>query len=248
MLIESPRHSAEDLEFWHRVLWRMDQTNGALRRLERMERRAMENLQAFKEQDKRAFYVGVSWGKDSVVVAHLAWRIWGPETPLAWFPAGMVENPDNWTVRDMFLSRFDSRYTEIEASGHVFAEVDGHDGAQEAFEKVSSSLAPRYVSGVRAEESGLRKWRMRVHGPNSRNTSAPIGWWKGLDVFAYLAKYNLPIHPAYACTMGGTYDRQHIRVSTIGGWRGAHRGRAQWEERYYPEHLRAIQDSREAHG
>lgn len=54
-----------------------------------------------------------------------------------------------------------------------------------------------------------------------------------MDVFAYLHKHDLPVHPAYAMTMGGFYDRRWLRVSSLGGLRGADRGRAEWEQQYY---------------
>ena len=102
----------------------------------------------------------------------------------------------------------------------------------------------RYLSGVRADESAARKRRMKGHGASTKRTCAPIGWWTGLDVFAYLVANDLPIHPAYACTMNGTLDPVRVRVTPIGGARGNRpgdeRGRSEWEERYYGEELRAI--------
>ena len=58
---------------------------------------------------------------------------------------------------------------------------------------------------------------MRRNGTASAATCRPIGWWTGADVFAYLARHDLPIHPAYACTMASAYDRDRVRVGTIGG-------------------------------
>ena len=53
--------------------------------------------------------------------------------------------------------------------------------------------------------------------------------------FAYLYRHDLPIHPAYAMSFGGALDRRWIRVSAVGGERGAEKARADWEEYYYPE-------------
>ncbi len=91
----------------------------------------------------------------------------------------------------------------------------------------------RYVSGVRAEESGDRMRRMKRFGVASQNTCAPIGWWSGNKVFAYLWANDLPVHPAYAMTLGGRLDRRRIRVAAIGGEHGTGHGRAEWEQHYY---------------
>lgn len=236
MLIASPRHTDRDLENW-RVNETTDRLYASTARMERLEKRALDALAAFAARPG-AFYVGVSWGKDSVTVAHLAWRT-GIRAPLAWFPAGRIENPDCHLVRDAFLARFPMEYREIEAAptGPIDSPF-GHDGAQPEFERASAALAGRYVSGVRAAESGMRTLRMRKWGESSPKTCAPIGWWPTEFVFAYLAKYDLPIHPMYACTGGGLYDRQYLRVGTVGGQGGIEHGRREHERRYYPEMFR----------
>jgi phosphoadenosine phosphosulfate reductase len=256
VLIRSPRHTAADLAAWER-LERYDRALATSPRLARLEERAIDVIRAFAAAGP--CYAGVSWGKDSVVVAHLVLRA-DVGIPIAWFPAGRVENPDCALVRDAFLAMHPGiDYREIEAAGDMlpaFAPGDelvsgeagahvGHDGYQAEFERVSRLLGRRYISGVRAEESGIRKLRMRISGVAGRNTCRPIGWWKGEDVFAYLAKWDLPIHPAYAMSFGGALDRRTLRVSTIGGERGRRFGRREWEARYYPETL-AVAEGRDA--
>ena len=60
-----------------------------------------------------------------------------------------------------------------------------------------------------------------------------MAWWKGADVFAYLAAHELPIHPAYGMSLGGAIERERLRVSALGGSRGAEFGRATIEWTYY---------------
>lgn len=235
MLIPSSRVLAGDAERWA-VLERTDRLNGAMARLQRREEEALRALDAFL---KSGAYVGVSWGKDSLAVAHLAWRV-DPHARIAYFPAGPAEMPECYEVRDRFLAAHGSLdYIEIEAATAEFF-FDGHDGAQADFERVSRSLGRRYVSGVRAAESGIRKLRMRKWGVASPNTCAPIGWWETADVFAYLAKYDLPVHPAYSFSLHGSKDRNRLRVGTIGGYRGREWGRREWEESYYSDILRRL--------
>lgn len=206
-----------------------------------MEDRAINAIRAFATTG--SFYAGVSWGKDSLAMVHLVHRA-GVRCPVVFFHAGPVENPDCFIVRDAFLSMFDIDYHEEECSELAWSR-DGtevvHDGAQRAFVRASRARGGRYVSGIRAEESRTRRMRMKHWGENSLNTCAPIGHWSILDVYAYAAKYDLPIHPAYACSMGGVYVREHIRVSTIGGVNGGERGRREWERMYYPETVRTVE-------
>lgn len=207
--------------------------------LDSLEERALSTLREFAAGGP--FYVSVSWGKDSVVVAHLASRLDDPP-PLYWFPAGVIENPDCVLVRDAFLARWPLTYQEIpaELTSDEWDRTDGHDGAQGAFERMSRSAGLRRASGVRAEESGMRRLAMRWHGEATLTTCRPIGWWSAEHVFGYLARYDLPIHPAYAMTMGGTLDRGRVRVGTIGGRLGRSHGRAEWERAYYGREIAEI--------
>jgi phosphoadenosine phosphosulfate reductase len=237
-LIASRRHRPDDLEAWT-MLARSDEAWGRLDRLDRLVDRALRALMAFRKAGQ--FYIGTSWGKDSMVVAHLAYRL-RLDAKVIWFPAGQVENPDCVLVRDQFLARFDVDYIEHEVSELRWSQSGVHrvhDGAQAAFARESRRFGSRYASGIRGSESGSRKKRMIHWGECSQNTCAPIGHWALEDVYAYLARHDLPVHPAYACLWGGRLERRAIRVSTIGGTIGEERGRREWEERYYPETLRA---------
>lgn len=81
----------------------------------------------------------------------------------------------------------------------------------------------------------MRGMVMQRWGKTSPNTCRPIGYWSAVEVFRLLGQRDLPIHPAYAMNYGGRLDRRWIRVSTIGGIRGADKERADWETTYYPD-------------
>lgn len=242
-MIASPRHTREDLRVWAERE-AMDHRMFAAGALNELEMQALGTLRAFLELGSdETTYVSVSWGKDSTVVAHLVHRLVTDGLPaprIIWCPAGKIENPDCATVRDLFLARFPLRYEEhpAELTSDEWDRSLGHDGAQAEFERVTKRLGVRYVSGVRAEESGMRKISLSRLGLSTKNTCRPIGWWRHEHVFAYLAGYDLPVHPAYACSFGGARPRSAIRVGTIGGARGTGFGRAEWERRYYGAELR----------
>jgi len=227
-LIASPRHTRRDLEHWAQVS-ACDVEIGAL--AERKASSAIESIRRFVDAHRGGLYLGVSWGKDSVVVAHLALRA-GVDVPWVWV-RHQADNPDCVLVRDAFGPP--SSYVEIDASGE---DEPGADAVVSAHRRGFAIAAERfgscYISGVRGDESRTRSARMKRWGVATGSTLAPIGWWSGLDVFGYLALHDMPVHPAYACTFGGALDRERVRVAGIGGERGTGAGRAEWERFYYP--------------
>lgn len=216
--------------------------------MRRMETRALHALRTFAAEAPG--YVGVSWGKDSVCVAHLAWRLdrelGGPRLPLVWVVNRPIVNPHCCAVRDAFLAAYDVDYHEVVedmeyAPGHEMAfaygwTVRGISGSL----LVKGRFGSRHISGVRAAENSTRTLTMRRNGEVSANTCRPIGWWDDVDVFAYLAAHSLPVHPQYAMTYGGQLDRARLRVDTIGDCLGSGVGRSQHEEAYYSGAVHAL--------
>lgn len=236
-LIPSHRHTRADLEHWRRCE-AMDRlyAERCARRLDELEARAIAAIERFAADGP--CYVGVSWGKDSVAVAHLAR---GLGLPMIWVRVDGVENPDCPAVRDAYLARHPSVYDEIRTASGA---AEGKRTSALGFAEAGRRYGDRYLSGIRGEESTTRRMRVATMGLSTERTCAPIGRWTGADVFAYLYRHDLPVHPAYACTMGGMLDRVRVRVGALGGDRGTGRGRAEWERRYYPEAFRALARNR----
>jgi len=208
------------------------------RRLERREAEAIACIEAFAREGP--CYAGVSWGKDSTVLAHLV-TMCSVTVPLVWVRVEPIANPDCSLVRDEFLSAHDIEYVELEVwCTWSDGEYHATGTLEQGFAEAGRRYGARHISGVRADESGARKTRMRRHGHNTRRTSAPIGWWTGEEVYAYLYRHALPVHPAYAMSLRGLLDRNRIRVASLGGKRGEGFGRAEWEQRYYPDAMRRL--------
>lgn len=232
MLIKSHRPTARDLEVWA-ARERSDELYAKTDLFRRRRDRANAELRAFL--DRGPAYVSVSWGKDSVCVAHMA-RCLDSSIPLVWVTIEGETNPDCARVRDAFLWVFPGPYREELVVRKT--ESGKHGTLLEGMRIASSALGTdRYVSGVRAQESSVRAMSRTMHGHATERTCRPIIDWKHEDVFAYLWLFGLPVHPSYACSMGGAIDRGRIRVGPLGGERGTGFGRAEWERMYYGEAL-----------
>lgn len=238
MLIQSPRHTEADLRLWESMAVK-DRLSYRLLRVEDKARLAVRTLQEFCNH--RSTYVGVSWGKDSVVAAHLTYRAAIPRNRLMHLQCSN-RTPDIDCVADVYLDRFRQ---DIDIVNIDYGGLHRQDIADDLLNELTDSrwfgAIRRYekesgggrILGIRADESPGRKVRMKRWGAITENACAPIGWWSAEDVFAYLAHHDLPIHPAYAMTGGGQWDREWIRVAEIGDTHGKRMGRHVWEEMYY---------------
>lgn len=229
----------EDIAQWEIAAY-TDNMFASTAMLRNKEQKAIESIERFIAEGP--CYASVSWGKDSMVIAGLVAQHF-PEIPMVYVRVWPIENPHGVLVRDAFLEAYPHvTYHEVHTS--CFADETGWHASgtlQEGFKEAARiTETPRYISGIRGRESGMRRRRMAIFGTESKNTCAPIGFWRGEDVFGYMAKYDLPVHPAYAMTMGGVLDRERLRVTSLGGALGVDHGRRGWEMRYYPESYREM--------
>lgn len=240
MLIDSPRITAADQRSWS-AGWRLDAIGARSQALVRREEQALRDIEAFL-RDGRA-YAGVSWGKDSVVLAHLLQRFYGAVE--LWSVRGEPLTPHECdSVRDAFLVQHAAlRYREEIVWCRRDATGWHATGTMETgFARVCRSAeTERYLSGVRGTESACRKRCMMRYGVSTERTCRPLGNWSGEDVFAYLRKYDLPTHPNYAMSMGGALPRERLRVAWLTLRHGQGMGRRQWELAYYRPQVEAIE-------
>lgn len=73
----------------------------------------------------------------------------------------------------------------------------------------------------------------------SKNSCRPLAYWTEKEIFAYLAFYDLPIHPNYAMLGGGRFRREKIRVGPH--WMGVQFGNDLWEREYYQDILNRLE-------
>lgn len=241
MLIPSHRHTTADLALWSEFE-EADHINGHRPAMAARITRGMDVIREFVAAGP--CYASVSWGKDSTVLAHLV-RLAAPAIPLVWVRVEPIANPDCGAVRDAFLASYPGPYLEVVVPcRHDHAGWHATGTLESGFQEAARRFGDRYVSGVRADESGVRKIAMRTRGLSGPRTCRPLGWWSAADVYAYASVSSLPVHPAYAMLGGGRWTRDQLRVSSLGGRRGDQMGRAEWETEYYGDVLRRLQRCR----
>ena len=240
-LIRVPEHRLEDLEAWtavsaHDLAWTA--TTGFVRRVTEAQR----ELTRWLDED-RAPYISVSWGKDSVCLAHLA-HLAPTDAELARVTYPHLDNPYSNLVRDAFLARWPFPYREVEVvtatppvyrEPHVLDQAWFEDVWTPAWGDALAELADyydSYATGIRAQESRARRMRLARHGIATDVTCAPLSRWTAQDVWAYLAIHDLPVHPTYAMAYAGSLDRDWLRVDFLSLPVGQQGDRAQHEEDY----------------
>lgn len=233
MLIQCERHTKADLALW-RDLEEADFICGErLTRSGKVEK-ALEIIRQFCELPA---YGSTSHGKDSVVLAHLL-SLAAPDIPLVHmvYSHGL---PYLETVRDAYLSEhYHADYREFVAPNSFSASAGQK---RQRFDIAEKALGiSRYLSGIRSDEKGSRVVSIASQGLVTKNTCRPIGHWTTDEVFGYLAINHLPVHPNYAMLGGGRYDRNWLRVASLGGKRGTGMGRTEWEREYYSDIINRI--------
>lgn len=245
MLIPSPRISDRDQQIWDHLEGTYDRMLADALPLDRMESDAVQTVREFWARNPGVGYASTSWGKDSTVVSHLV-ALTGLPIPLVWVRVDRWENPDCDHVRDAFLDmhpHMRDQYHEITVPASAARWWDPEAESQKTgqrtmtggFNQAAKDHGARHISGIRGEESRMRRMVQARWGDMSEGACRPIGEWTAIDVFAYLYSRGLPVHPAYAMSNGGAKDRRWLRVASLGGRRGADRGRAEWEAHYYPD-------------
>ena len=241
MLIDSPRITTRDRKVWEqRHRYDLPLSRGA--RIERLEAQALRAVEEWRGGGDGI--VSVSWGKDSVVAAHIALKV-DPDLRLVWVRSDPFETPEAEVVRDYFLAAHPgARYEERVAvlrnpkrgePGFAKHRLDPDAKHQDV---LGEHIPERWVSGLRGQESRMRALSIAWSGMATRNTCRPLAFWRGPDIFAYCAREGLPLHPAYAMSFGGVLDRQWIRTHPLCSIVEMKTDVAQWEDRYYGDVIR----------
>lgn len=248
MLIDSHRLTPPDRAHWDR-LQLYDAALAADPHLDQLVEQGVAAIRGWAAAGPGV--VSVSWGKDSVVAAHLA-HLAGVDAPLVWVRSDPYEMPECEQVRDAYLAthpaqRYEERVVHLRnpkrgEPGHEEHHLDPSSRSQDV---LAEAIPERYISGVRGQESRIRAISVRHRGMVTARTCRPLARWQATHVFAYLYREQLPVHPAYAMTHGGVLDRQWLRVHPLcSHHESGHGDRVAWEESYYGDHIRRARAER----
>jgi len=244
VLIDSPRLTDADRRRWRDFL-RADELHARTGMYKTHVKLTMEIIVKFIEKNLN-YYVAVSWGKDSVALAHMFYTSWA--RCKYYYLRNVLKAPEGClAVRDAFLARFPVDYEEI---AYDYADADetyfDANGYHVKWFNIQRDLHKKHdvhVTGVRADENAERRMRFLHYGTETEHTFAPFKYLNARDVFAYLWEHDLPVHPNYAMTGGGgqaRWDKYKIRVSALGHERGDGMGRREWEDEYYLAEMNRI--------
>jgi phosphoadenosine phosphosulfate reductase len=204
-------------------------------------------------------YASMSFGKDSTVMIHLLLSVI-PDLKVMYVNCGEWDEwPDTPRVKDEFLSRFPCEFIELHGPsiiefyrqvGIYTQDEEATKAERQAQREYGNSLAKildaeAYTRkfdgtfiGLRKEESDNRRrlfaMRGTVYYAKTRHLWAchPLAYWSARDVWAYIAKYNLPYNELYDLDPQG---REIARNGAMIGTRSARYGRMVFLKRIYPD-------------
>ncbi len=191
-------------------------------------------------------YIACSWGKDSLVMLHLAQQI-KPDVAV-WHLADEHEDLlDNYTeVEQIYKSQFGlPDYTRV---------IFGGDSVPENLERSKVWLDyPVAFVGLRAEEHRYRRLVLKKYGPIHQYLSsaregtwriAPVAWWSWRDIWAYIVLHNLPYLSSYDQELAGSHavsrTSVHVPLERAGGPKGMTMGRIAAIRERSPEYYAMI--------
>lgn len=211
--------------------------------------------------DKMAHsYLSMSFGKDSMVMAHLVLQM-APDIPVLYVNCGEFDEwPDTLRVKQEFLQRFPCDFHELSGPSIIgfyrqagYAYYQDHEETAEVRaiqRQYGQSLEKAIVAkarelgcdggfiGMRAEESANRRrlfrWRGGLYFADERQMWAccPLEKWTGRDIWAYIVKNDLPYNELYDLHPAG---REVARNGAMIGTRSEVQDRLSFLKRMYPD-------------
>ena len=206
--------------------------------------------------------VSVSWGKDSVVMLHLAAMTNVHINAVhGRYRTECEQFEDMDSVRDRALSMLDNvTYSEVvvtgnwemyERAGAFFtepsnqAEKEAHAWYRKQWaNEMHSMTGNKVMIGMRPDESRIRRMLVARFGESyvtkaGRSTALPLVGWSGKDIWTYLIAHNLPWLRIYDCSR----SRERARSDFAFGEKGVSQRlmeQGQWLEwrDAYPEHFK----------
>lgn len=167
--------------------------------------------------------LGGSFGKDSMVVLHLALGIY-PNIPVFSILSN-TEFPETYAfIREMVI-RYHLNYTE-----YNYEQVEGEKCCgRPKVEKTMIALQAydAWISGIRSTEGITRAHFQPVEEKQGLVKINPILQFTELDIWRYIALYQVPVNPMYAhgyrslsCARCSSKEEDEAESERAGRWKG----------------------------
>lgn len=192
-----------------------------------------------------AWYVGCSFGKDSIVTQHLV-RHYAPDTPVVFIDPGIPLGPGDDALISEYVSREKVNFVHLQwdKMDYYRAKQESRTTKRILYERMFSPLYDWFANnpqdgvflGLRAGESAARNASLNVHSKLHRYTTGdlsgmwrctPVADWSVDDIATYIITHNLPILDIYR-KMGFSAR------SGLLGFGGAQYGRLAYLRKFYP--------------
>ncbi len=193
---------------------------------------AEELVQWADEEFGNGLIMSTSFGIQSAVTLHLATQI-RPDLPIVWVDTGYLPDETyqyvealtnllnlNLHVAQPRLSpvEMETRYGRLWESDDV-GDLDLYDQMRkvEPMQQAMKSLnATGWISGLRAEQTDLRRRLPRVKFRGNHYRIHPILAWSSRDVYRYMWQHRLPQHPLFEkgyTTVGDAHSSRPLVAS-----------------------------------
>ena len=193
---------------------------------------AEELIDWMREEFGAGLVMSTSFGIQSAVTLHLTSRIC-PSIPVIWVDTGYLPEETyqyartltellnlNLHVAQATLSpaEMEARYGRLWESEHV-EDLDLYDRMRkvEPMQQALESLhATGWISGLRAEQTEVRRRLPRVQREGTRHRIHPLLPWTSSDVCCYIQEHRLPQHPLFFqgyTTVGDAHSSRPRRLT-----------------------------------
>jgi len=213
--------------------------------------------------DHKNAYVSSSFGKDSVVLVHMLIQF-RPNIPVLFINSNYCF-PDTYRVRTDFVEKYQINLHEIRQPYDYMELIHEyglpHERTRKQQDKVvdliKKDLGNQWAHehnmdccfwGLRKEESKGRKALLNAKGRKYYNETkglyfvSPLADWMWEDIWAYIAKYDVPFSEIYTKQM--FCDPRQIRNTSWITTDGLEKnGRLQWLRHYYPDYFNRLVDA-----
>lgn len=190
---------------------------------------SLETLNAFMNEYSKQPYLALSWGKQSIVLAHMIYNNYyhGHQIPMYFMSSWESDLLHDFVdVEEQFRSRWDINYHRIlmdNVSDNNLNWVQTRHRGRNDLQTYIEGVYPQWdgvIMGLSKEESMGRRVTLSIRNTDHNNIfryvqgkyrCCPLANWKEIDLAAYIATHDLPLLDAYK--QQGLHARTTARIT-----------------------------------